>query len=242
MLAGVHLDDVARVAGAGRHRERALVVAQLGAVVGEGDLRRDHLLLVVGRRLGAEHGQEDRPRVPVDVEVRRVARRPTVHEDVRPPRVVLRHVHADVVRHDVEQEPQPALADGRDEGAPALLAAALVGDPGGVDHVVAVVAALARRQQGRGVDGADPQRVEVGHQLRTVAEGRVGRELDPVGRGGDHSAAVSVRCSTRTERAGTVRADPPPTVGGVAATTPGTVVSVVTSPAAVSTTIAHAVP
>ena len=277
VLAGVHLGRtcpraVATVRGARCDREGVLVVAQLGAVVGERDLGRDHLLLVVRVRLGAEDRQQDRACRPVDVEVRRVPRAPAVGEDVPPPRVRLGVVHADVVRHDVEQEAQAVLARRRDEGAPPVLAPARAAGPGGVDDVVAVVAALAGREQGRGVHRADPERVEVGHELGALLQRRRGGELDAVGRGRDPIPGTSaspagsvgrltrhrrrrrsscarrlpclgpVRWSTTTERAGTGRFAPPGTRGGSAATTPGTVVSVSTSPTAVSTTIAQPVP
>ena len=251
MLAGVHLDGAALVTRARRHREGALVVAQLGAVVGERDLRRDHLLLVVRRRLRAEDGQQDRLR-PVDVEVPGVAGLATVREDVPPPGVGLRHVHADVVRHDVEQEPQTPLPHGGDEGTSPLLAAALAGDPRGVDDVVSVVRPGARLQQRRRVQRPGAQRVQVGQELHPVREGGVGRELDPVGGGGDHrspslrSLASPVTSAWSRSAAARRRTGPAPGAlhppGPSAGRPPrrrGRSVRVSTSPTAVSTTIAQ---
>ena len=106
-------------------RERVLVVAQLGAVVGQRDLARR---APSPRRPGpAQHRGPAAGSGPASQSMSKYdAYRdsPAVGEDVPPPRVRLGVVHADVVRHDVEQEPQAALARGRDEGAPPLFAAA----------------------------------------------------------------------------------------------------------------------
>ena len=189
VLALVHLLDADSPSSAGARcdREGVLVVAQLGAVVGERDSSDEHLLLVRRVRLGAEDRQQDRARRPS--RCRSTTRTASPGRGRGRPTTTgspVAIVHADVVRHDVEQEPHAALARRRDEGAPPLVAAARAAGPGGVDDVVAVVAALTGCEQGRGVHRADPERVEVGHELRALLQRRRGGELDAVGRGRDH--------------------------------------------------------
>jgi hypothetical protein len=159
-----------------------LVVAQLGAVVGQRQVLAEHLLLVGRVVLRAQHGQQDRPGVPVDVEGVGVLGGAAPRQHVPPPGVGLRDVDADVVGHDVEHEAHPALVHGGDERAPGVLAPALARHPGRVDHVVAVVGARPGLQQRGRVERARAQVVEVGQQVQGVGERLLRRELDPVGR------------------------------------------------------------
>src|SRR5581483_766037 len=87
-----------------------------------------------------EHGEEQRL-APVDVEQVGEAAVLPVLEHVPPPAVAAVG-DAHVVGHDVEDEPEPGVARGGGELLEADAAAELLADAGGVDEVVAVLAAL----------------------------------------------------------------------------------------------------
>src|SRR6185295_15044880 len=63
----------------------------------------------------------------------------------------------------------------------ALLAAELRIERAVIDHVVAVAAARPRREERRGVDVRDAERLEIGHDARGVVEAELLAELQPVG-------------------------------------------------------------
>ena len=94
----------------------------------------------------------------------------------RPPGVLVAGGH--VVRDDVEDDGEPRGAEPPER----LLAAALLGDAGRVDDVVAVRGAGARLERGREVEVADPERAQVRDELERVAEPEVLRQLEAVGR------------------------------------------------------------
>ena len=162
---------------AGRQREALVVVADLAPTLGRGhDL--DGVLVVV-----ADDGDDDAAvaRGPVDVEGVGVLGGTAQPQHVPPPRVLARRGHADVVGHDVDQDPHAeATRLGRDRGQ-ALLAAPLGVDVVEGDHVVAVGAARLGRQQRREVDPVHAEVVEVGQHPRRGVEVEVRADLEPVG-------------------------------------------------------------
>src|SRR5581483_9491319 len=126
------------------------------------------------------------PRPPIEVEELRAQQR------VAPERVRVRRGH--VVRHHVEQDAEPRVAE-LEEG---LLPAQLLRERGRVEHVVAVRRALARLERRREVEVRDPELVEVRDQLARPAEIQVRQELQPV-RGAERLQR-HVRRRTTTER------------------------------------------
>ncbi len=108
--------------------------------------------------------------LPVDIEEARVAARLAVPQDIEPPGIVAaadRHV----VRHDIDDEAEPGLAQRRHQAAKSLLAAKLGIDPGRIDPVIAVPRALARHEDRRGIDVADAERSQIGRKRRRIREG-----------------------------------------------------------------------
>jgi hypothetical protein len=83
--------------------------------------------------------------------------------------VVDRHV----VRDDVEDHAQPRLVSGGDERAELGLTAELLGDGGGVDHVVAVRRARPRLEGRRQVEVRDAEVGQVRHELARRGEAEV---------------------------------------------------------------------
>ena len=200
-------------------------------VVGEHVLAVDVFQL---QRVGVAWCAEDRQRDlaaravvggPVDVEEVREVRFLAVFQHVPPPPVAPRHLHAEVVGHDVHHEPQPCVVGGAGEQAQPVNAAELRVDHGRVDHVVVVVG-LRRGGEDRGeVEVRDPEFGQVGHELGGLGEAelaaaRIGvraAQLQAV-RGGDralhapHPSGIGRRTagesprsrSARPRRAGTV--------------------------------------
>ncbi len=118
--------------------------------------------------------------VPVDVEISGVPARAPVLEDVPPPRVRAsggRHV----VGHDVDDQADAALLQGRRQPPETVLPAQLVTDPAGIDDVVAVGAACRGLQHRRAVEVRHAQAAEVGGATGGGIEVEVLRELHAVG-------------------------------------------------------------
>jgi hypothetical protein len=82
-----------------------------------------------------------------------------------------------VIGDQVEDEPQPALVQSGDEPVEAGPAAARLVDVGVIDGVVAVVAALRRAEQRRGVGVGHAQVGQVPRHLRRVLEAEPGVHL-----------------------------------------------------------------
>jgi hypothetical protein len=189
VLPGVHLLRRAAL-GAGRDREPVVVVAQLRWSVPIGPAG-DHLeLLDVVRR--AEDGDADLVAAegPVDVEVLGVGTGGPMPEHVPPPRCRRGVGDAHVVGHQVEDEAQPVLVQRGHEPVEALPSTARLVDVRVVDGVVAVVAALRRPQQGRGVRVRHTEIGQVTGHLGGVLQPEPGVHLQPVGGGRDAPAPV----------------------------------------------------
>ena len=123
-------------------------------------------------------------RLPVDVEIGRVGRARSVLEHVHPP-VIVRLADAHVVRDEIEDLSHPVRVQLGDPGVVFLARAdrgiqlVVIGD------VVAVQAFRARLEVGRRIAIADPERVQIRHDLARLREGELPVELQPVGRGGN---------------------------------------------------------
>jgi hypothetical protein len=148
-----------------------------GLAVGTSQKRQPHR--PVGRAAG----------VPVDVEKLRLGVR-AVRERVLPASVL--GVDGRVVGHEVEDEAQPGVRGRFAERLEAFAPPQLGAHARQVDRVVPVGGAGRRLGDGREVEVAGAQRLEVRHERFGLGEGKVGRELEAVGgaeRGG-HAAAT----------------------------------------------------
>ena len=155
---------------------------------------------------------------PVDVEEVREVRGPAVFQHVPPPPVAPRHLHAEVVGHDVHHQTQPGVVGGAGEQAQPVNAAELRVDHGRVDHVVVVVR-LRRGSEDRGeVEVRHPELGQVGHELgglgkAELAAVRIGvraAQLQAV-RGGDralhapHPSGIGRRTAGESPRSSSAR-------------------------------------
>ncbi len=131
---------------------------------------------------------------PVDVEVVAVGRRPAPLEDVQPPGVV-RLADPHVVGNEIENQPHRAGAQGIAEAYEVVPVADLRVESVVIGDVVAVLAAGARLQEGRGIDVADAERVEIGNGVEGVPEREVGTQLEAIGRARERQPA---RCPRRS--------------------------------------------
>ena len=174
-----------RVERAWGHGKRVVGVADLESSLGmvEPQLARlQHPAVVV-----AEDGHEDHVaqpllgRVPLDIEVARVAARLPVLEHVPPPRV-LRPRDRHVVGHQVDDMAQAVLAQRRDQPPVTLRTPQLAVHAPRIHDVIAVPAAGCRLQVRRGVDVADAERGKVAGDACERVEPGVRRQLDAVGR------------------------------------------------------------
>ena len=100
---------------------------------------------------------------------------------------------AHVVGHQVEHQAEPVLVQRGDEPVEAGPAAARLVDVRVVDGVVAVVAALGRAQQRRGVGVGHPEVGQVAGHLGGVVQAEAGVHLQPVG-GRRHLPAAVPPC------------------------------------------------
>ena len=82
-----------------------------------------------------------------------------------------------MVGHDIEDQAHPRCAQGRRQGQQARLASQLGIDARRVDHVVTVLRARPRDGDGRGIEMADAQPREIGHQRFGIGEGEAAMEL-----------------------------------------------------------------
>ncbi len=101
-------------------RQQVLVIANREAAGGRIELQLQLAALQHGAVDVAEHRHEHAiahraaVRTPVDVEVMRGARRGTVLQDVEPPGVVVAH-HAEMIRHDVDDQSHAVLVQRGDQ-------------------------------------------------------------------------------------------------------------------------------
>ena len=104
-LAGVIGSGVTCGIGALGERKTVIVVAQFPVP----DLKRVHV------RVRAQHGEPDAAaaKVPVDVERLGIAGLPAFLQERPPPRVLDRRRHADMVGHDIDQNPHAGFPGGR---------------------------------------------------------------------------------------------------------------------------------
>ena len=135
--------------------------------------------------------------IPIDVERNGVRRRLTPFEHAQPPRIV-GEMHADMVRHEVQDQADIVLLQFGREALETFFTAQLGIELGVVDDVVAVRAAGTRLQERRGIQVRDAQRFEIGHDGSGVIEGEIAGELEAVGGNGDGGGhdAFSIRQST----------------------------------------------
>ena len=125
-----------------------------------------------------------RQNIPVDVERDRMGRGRAPFQHVEPPRIV-GEMHANMVGHEIENKPEIALLQCGAQPLEAGIAAKLGIDPGMIDDVIAMGAALARFHEGRCVEMRDPERPQVGDDGGRGVEIEIRRELHAVSRDRD---------------------------------------------------------
>ena len=117
-------------------------------------------------------------------------------QHVEPPGIV-GEMHADMVGHEIEDQAEIVLLQRRAQPLEAGLAAELGIEPGVIDDVIAVGAALARLQEGRGIEMADAERLQIGHDGGGRVEAEICGQLQAVGR--DRNGRRHHRCSDAPE-------------------------------------------
>lgn len=181
-LAGVDLLRVVvdTVVGSGSQREILVKVGEHILAFG-GHARRKLLRREVDEaQLGfvalfAQHGHTQFATgavvlVPVDVKKGGVLGFLAVLEHIPPPAVVVWHFHADVVGHDIGDQPEAGFLCLGCERAQPVDAAELWVDFGGIQHVVAVVGIRHGREDGGEVEVGHPQRAQIGDALHGLGE------------------------------------------------------------------------
>ena len=123
-------------------------------------------------------------RAPVDVEEAGVLRRGSVFQHVLPP-AVMRVVDAHVVGHDVDDQPQPLVAQCLGKGVKLLFGAQLRVELAMIDNVVAVAAAGAGTKEGGEIRGSDAEIRHVADQSTRGIEGQMPTKLQPIGGNGN---------------------------------------------------------
>ena len=168
-----------------RQRKRVLVIGHrehraLAVQAERPRLQRAPVVLAQHRQ---QHGvaQAALRRIPVDVEVRRVAAGRPVLQHVPPPGVAAGG-DGHVVGHHVEDLSEPVPGQREAEPRVALGPAQLLVHAAVIDHVVAVDAAGHRLQIRRAIEVADPEIGEVAGDVDGVVEREPAVELDAVGR------------------------------------------------------------
>ncbi|MHC2176207.1 hypothetical protein ACVIQW_005594 [Bradyrhizobium diazoefficiens] len=139
--------------------------------------------------------------IPVDIEGGRVRRSRSPFQHVKPPGIVGK-VHADMVRHEVDDEAEVVPAECLAQPRKAGLAAELRIELAVIDGVVAVRRALARLHHRRGIQMRDSERFEIRHHCGSLVEVEIRGELKPVGRernGRRHVNLRGARPPTRAE-------------------------------------------
>ena len=101
-------------------------------------------------------------RVPVDVEIFRVAALPAARQHIHPPAVAAADRH--VVGDDVDDQSQLMPAQLLDQPEQFRFAAELGIDARRIDHVVAMRRSRPRRHDRRSIDVTDAERCEIGRQ------------------------------------------------------------------------------
>src|SRR5262249_19365606 len=174
--------DVERL---GRDREHVVLVAdrERDPVPRQAQIAvLEHAAVVVGQhRQEHDVAQAGLWRIPVDVEVRRVAARRAVFQHVPPPRVVGADRH--VIRDDVEHLAEAGAPQRLGQARVAWRAAELAVGGSRIDDVVAVRAALRRLQIRRAVGGTHAERRGRIRDRRGRGEVEAGVELHPIGGG-----------------------------------------------------------
>ncbi len=180
-----------------RDRERRFPVVDSERAVLEDQLELAPLkhLAVLTTEEGQEHlaAQLTLDRIPVDIEVVRVAGSVPVLEHVLPPDV-LPTLDAHVVWHEIDDQPQVTGMQRRDEGIEIVPRSDLGIQHPVVDHVVAVHGPRRRPEHGGHIDMGDAEIGQVRHDPLCIAKGELVIELQPIGRTRDGFGEKGVEC------------------------------------------------
>ena len=121
-------------------------------------------------------------------------------QHVEPPRIV-GEMHADMVGNEIENKPEIVLLQRRAQPLEAGFAAELRIDPGMIDDIIAMGAALARFHEGRCVEMRDAERLQIGDDGGRGVEIEIRRELQR-GRSRSEWPEASARVQTPEYRPG----------------------------------------
>ena len=167
-----------------RHRHGVVVIVNQRAPVLNGYL--DMLGFQFSAILVAQDGQQKLvahgrlERLPIDVEILGVLRGMAILQHVLPPDGVVAHPH--MVGDDIQQQTQPLPLQLRRESGKAFRSAQLWIEAVVARHVIAVRAVRAGFKDGRGVEVADAQLLEVAGNGLGVGKREVFVHLHPIGR------------------------------------------------------------
>ncbi len=138
--------------------------------------------------------------LPVDVEGGGVRRGRPPFQHVEPPGII-RKMHADMVRHEIQNQPEIVLPQRGAQPLKAGFATEFRIELGMVDDVVPMRAALAGVHEGRGIEMADAERLEIRHHGSRGVEIEIRRQLQAVGRDRDRRGHFPIRCARARSRA-----------------------------------------
>ena len=113
-------------------------------------------------------------------------------------------MHADMVRHEIENQPEIVLPQHSAQPLEAGFAAELRVELGVVGDVVAMRAALAGAHEGRGIEMRDAERLQVRHHGSGGVEIEIRRQLQAVGRDRDRRGHFSYPMRQSTVHGGTL--------------------------------------
>src|SRR5690606_8373793 len=93
--------------------------------------------------------------------------------------VVVAH-HAEMIGHDIDDQPQAMLVQDCDQAIEILAAAEIRIELRMIDHVIAMQAAGPRLENGRGIDVADTQASQIRNDACRIVERELVIELQPI--------------------------------------------------------------
>ena len=128
----------------------------------------------------------------------------TPFQHVKPPWII-RKMHADMVRHEIQDQPEIVLPQRGAQPLEAGFAAQFGIESRVVGDVVAMRAALAGAHEGRGIEMGDAERLQIRHHGSGGVEIEIRRQLQAVGRDRDRRGHFPIRCARAPSMAGRCR-------------------------------------
>ena len=174
--------------------ETAVAVDEKETLLVDVVLEMDRPVVDFDPQRSSENGQVDPPlerrlgRLEIDVEIGREFALPSPFQDIHPPTVVISR-HADMVGHDVDDQPHATGPQRLRERAKSRFAAERRAHRHGIDAVVAMHGARARRHDRRRIDMAQTHRREVVDETLGVGEGEFVVKLQAYRGAGRHGTS-----------------------------------------------------